>query len=892
MAIMRDQQGSNLNPESIGTAQVYQSQASGSAAPRDTRVSTFPVESLARIMNMADTLANKYIDKSQEEGYVQGQNAAVSGLALDQLNSNWLTASAQEGGYNDQTKRMQMAQQASTISAKMPQYQAMDPKDFLKVVQDNNRDIFSDTDGMTMKGRQQLMENQLTFNNTLIQTQAAQHGQWQINQRAQMYNAQGNALATIVAGAKASGDGTAYAHATAATMTWAKSILSDDKLPMEARQKQVTSLMGLMLSQDSRQAVEQVVNSGLLNSLPSDQLAQLQGQIRESKNRTTLQDNQGLFDTYSQITARQGAYGDVPLKDFNGVLQQMVNSNAISPQGYMSAQEQYLKNYAKTAKAGQLANAFAQGDQTGMLKLGASQDDAADAYVKTAMKLPGATSSSVAQGLLNIGVSTGFPSAYKKAAQLIEPGLSNFGTVGQMSPDAAQSVTSMLDRITVAEQHGDTMAFSKLLSGLSPENQEKLVAMREQIKAGKSVDQAGENYMQSQQKTAGLTPSQKSQLLAQRQTDINKSVNSLESQGFFSRTWQGLAGVFSENARNQYQARVASGDIAAAQELGEVSAAYREELQAQVLKNPNISTEGMQQLAMANVAARVTRIGESTLSPGSVLVAPRGRTVQSMLGLAPEVASDRIGAAIAALNQGKAPSGYDSAYSFNADGSLQVQYFDKKGNIAPNTYTIPASAVQTRIREDDRVAATANNEVYGEGKLYVDPQSNIGIRVNGVNTAGIDEQQMLQARGALINLEGIRNQVYRDTTGVATNGVGISNRSPEFAGRGSIDGRWTPQDIHDSFINHTNRVANSTRAAGLALGWDNSNNAQFQFMMQIGYQGGENWYKAGGAYGRLADAIRTRSPDVMAALHQTPAYKLAGPERQKFYESSLMAGMQ
>lgn len=891
MAIMRDQQGSNLNPEGMSLAPVQQSQQSGAAAGRDTHVSTFGVDSLTRILNMANRLTDQYIDRSQEEAYVQGQNAAVTGQSVDQLNSNWLTKDAMQGGFNDQTKRMDMAGQAAQISAKMPQYAKMTPDEFLDVVKQSNSNIFGNTDGMTRKGRQALMENQLTFNNTLIRTQAAEHGKFMMDQRAQMYNAQGNVLATLVGQAKQSGSGDAYAQATAATMGWVKSILTDDQLPLDIRQKQVTSMMSLMLSQDSRQAVETTINSGILNTLPADQLAQIQGQIRESKNRTQLADNQGLYDQYSMLTARQDAQGDVPIDAFNNVLKQMADNNLISPQGYMSAQEQYLKNYAKTAKAGQLSNAFMQGDQTGMLKLGASLDDAADAFVKTRMKQPGATSTSVAQDLMSVGISTGFPQAYKKAAQLIEPGLSNFGTVAQMSPDAAQSVTSMLDRVTTAEAHGDTAAFSKLLSGLSPENQEKLVFMREQIKNGKSVDQAGQDYIQAQQKTAGLTPAQRTQLLTQRQSDINKAVNTVQSQGVLSRAAQGLMGIFSENSRNAYASRVASGDPAAAQELGEVSAAYREELQSVVLKNPNITPEGMQQLAQAQLANRVTRVGETTFSPGTVLVAPRGQTVQSMLGLPANVAPDRVGAAIAALDHSKAPDGYQSTYSFMPDGSLSVSYFNKEGKVAPQTYQIPASSVQQRIREDDAAAATVNNDVYGEGRLFVDPQSRVGIRVNGVNTAGVDEGQMLQARAALIQMEGIRNKTYRDTTGVATNGVGISNRSPEFAGRGTISGEWSAQDIHDSFINHTNSVARSIGNTSLDLGWNASNNAQFQFMMQIGYQGGNNWTKAGGAYGRLADAIRTKSPDVMAALHATPAYKLAGPERKQFYESSLMAGL-
>ncbi|MES9137015.1 hypothetical protein ABER38_12095, partial [Cutibacterium acnes] len=172
------------------------------------------------------------------------------------------------------------------------------------------------------------------------------------------------------------------------------------------------------------------------------------------------------------------------------------------------------------------------------------------------------------------------------------------------------------------------------------------------------------------------------------------------------------------------------------------------------------------------------------------------------------------------------------------------------------------------------------NEVYGDGKLFIDPTSNVGIRVNGVNTGGIDENQMLLARGKLIEFEGIRNQRYRDSQGVSTNGVGISDRSPFYADATASSGQggtvWGARAIHDSFVGHTNMVARQMPGQAVALGWDKANQAQFQFMMQMGYQAGSDWYRNSGAYGKLADAIRIGDDaSALAALRSTPAYKLS-----------------
>lgn len=895
MAIMRDQRGSNLNPAGQGVPNVQQAQSPFGLAGRDTQIDTSSSDTIQRVLGMASQLAGQAFEHGVQEEYLRGANAAASGQALDSLNSNWLTRTFNEGGFNDQTKRLQMASVVSDITANMAEYKKLSPQEFLQVVNDKTQGLFTDTNGMSMKGREQLFENQLTFNNTLIRTQAAQHGKFLIDQRAQMYNAQGNSLITMAAQAKASGDNEAYASASAATMSWAKSILGDEKLPIDIRQQQVTSMMGLMLSQDLRTPVQLAVNSGMFNSLGADDLAKLQGQIRESENRTQVQDNSALLDQWSQLRVRQDIYGDVDPKQFNALMGQMVGSNLMTKDGYLSAQQDFYKDYAKQAKASQLAQAFATGNQTYMLSVGASEQDGVNAFIKSRMR-GNATATDVAFDLLNIGKQNGFPAAYQGAAKLLEPSLSNFGTEAEMSPDAANNVKGMVDRIAVAETQGDKTGWFKLLSGLSPENQEKMVYIREQVKAGKSLNQAAQGYVTQQQAYAGMTPAQKSQILTERQTDIKAVMNTMDAEGWWSRTGQAIAGIFSQRSADMFQARVASGDYTTNQQMQEVSTAYREELQSVTLKNPNISKDGMAALAASSLSKRVLRVGETTLSPGSVLIAPKDRTVQSMLGLPAEVAPDRIGRAIAALDQSKAPEGYESTYSFSPDGKLAVQYFNKNGDIAPTIAYIDPAVVANRIREDDLSAATANNEVYGDGKLFVDRGSNVGIRVNGVNTANIDENQMLYARGKLIDFEGIRNQTYRDSRGVSTNGVGISDRSPFYA-EGNAAGmrggtEWSARTIHDTFVNHTNMVARQMPGQASALGWETSNNAQFQFMMQMGYQAGSDWYRTSGPYSKLADAIRLgNKEDAVAALSQTPAFKLSQDDRKRYYIQTLSAGM-
>ncbi|MES8792840.1 hypothetical protein U6K12_12355, partial [Cutibacterium acnes] len=74
-------------------------------------------EALQRLMDTASKIAGVITERTNEEEYLKGANAAATGKAVEDLDSNWLTAQFQKAGYNDQYKRMQMAQAASEISA-------------------------------------------------------------------------------------------------------------------------------------------------------------------------------------------------------------------------------------------------------------------------------------------------------------------------------------------------------------------------------------------------------------------------------------------------------------------------------------------------------------------------------------------------------------------------------------------------------------------------------------------------------------------------------------------------------------------------------------------------------------------------------------------------------
>ena len=64
-------------------------------------------------------------------------------------------------------------------------------------------------------------------------------------------------------------------------------------------------------------------------------------------------------------------------------------------------------------------------------------------------------------------------------------------------------------------------------------------------------------------------------------------------------------------------------------------------------------------------------------------------------------------------------------------------------------------------------------------------------------------------------------------------------------------------------------------------------------MMQMGYQAGSDWYRSGGAYGKLADAIRVGDREqALQALADTPAFKLSQDNRKQYYIQTLLAGMQ
>lgn len=896
--VQRNQQPANLDASRLGTVSIQQDNRPMQSVARPTDVTVNPLSE--RLISLANRLSDKVVDNYTESAYLRGANAAASGQSADELESSWLSRPFTTAGFADEDKRLQMSKVTADISSNMAELRKKTPAEFLQYLNDKTQGLFTDTSNMSNRGKQALLENQVTFNRTLIRTQAVENAKYNIEQKAQVYTTQGNTLATMMAQAKSTGDAQAYAESGAALTTWTKSILTDDKLPMSVRYGHVKALGQLLASQDLTAPVKGLIDSGLLKDMPSEDLAALQGSLRESEGRTQLQDHIGWYSQDAAMRTQQDTTGDVMPDQFAAHLNSGIASGAIkSVSEYESRLLEYQKGMQKTLKNGQISAAFSNGDSTTLLKYNVGPDEAANLTAQNMVK-QGATSSQVATSMIQIGAAHGNPAAFKKAGSLMNPALSNFGTPGsEINPDDAAQIRTVTDTLNSAAAAGDKGVVMKFMETMSPDNQAKWAYITQQVQNGKSIAQASQAYQALESQNAGMTPQEKATDNAVRAETRSKVLANIQSQGYFSRTATGIMSIFSKDAQNEWNRRIASGDQQTSLELNSVRSAMGQEVLNIQRTQPWLSAEELETQAGARLSSRIMRVGGTWNSPGALLVAPQNQTPQSALGLPSNVDTGRLGDALNALATANAPEGYNASYSITQDPTthqnvVAVEYVGKDGVLAPGTETqyLTSSAVQTQLDEDDRAAATANGAIYGSGTTIIDPQSNIGIRVNGVNTGRVDETQMLAARVATAHFEGIRNQTYRDTKGYETNGVGISSLSPYYSGRGSISGQWTPQDIQETFQKHSDYVAQQMFKTEANTGWSRDNPNQFQFMFQMGYQGGVNWTSGKPAYRELASSMRTGDlKGALSALRNTPAYQAAGNERKQFYEAALTQGM-
>jgi GH24 family phage-related lysozyme (muramidase) len=273
------------------------------------------------------------------------------------------------------------------------------------------------------------------------------------------------------------------------------------------------------------------------------------------------------------------------------------------------------------------------------------------------------------------------------------------------------------------------------------------------------------------------------------------------------------------------------------------------------------------------------------------LVVPKGFSIQRYFGVGQDVGAERIGAALSEFIKPVTPDGR-MAFRIGVNGELMYQELNAKGRPAAPAHTLDPKAVAPMVQtQRDRITESFKLD-HGEG-VTVD-KGGIKLTFNGDNTANVDNGWMRRLRQDLVNHEGVRDTVYKDSEGNDIIGVGFlvkhskTDMRPQSIKVGP-DGKVTPAQIQETLMRETDRAAQTaTRIMG---GTGMRSEAAFKLYSSLAYQSGNGFTKLK-AYEPLMRAIVSKDANAaQEALKASPAYRLAHPERQQYYLTNLIAAM-
>ena len=835
---------------------------------------------LQSFMPIGMKLAEKAFHADLEEQYLSGVAQASTVQSEEELETNPMTSDWVKAGYRDTAGRLAVAQQQAQLQLDLPTLAKGTPEQFKQYMTEKRKPLLDQLNGMSKQQRAALFGQQALDEAAATKKYTSARAAWILKQEQESIQASMTVRRANLDAAK--GNAELYQTEVQGFVgAIYKDIWQNPKLTDALRIDMTRQAAEYASSSDNVAVYAALKDTAvdfpdgkkgtMMSRLPFEDQIKVDKAHRSAMDRVKVtraadfetwvassfaawQDpNIGATETYEEVDAQ------IRVAEAAGIL---------SPGKRESILKTFFKAKATNIDNGTLAKAYASGDQQQMLKMGKGQDDGLKAWLKTNKnaELP-----QVVSGLMAIGNNSGMDSAFDKAGEFLKPAFAQLGYAEDINPQNAQLVTQSIAALQQAELNNPG-ARSKFLQSMSSDQQDLALYMGELQREGVTdpltvVRMARAKQLQDKQ-TGGL----RQEMVANARKEdaaVVQEIGDLQILGTLSATAKSWFSAdadakkrmstgrnWFENADRTAEIR-AQGQIALAEELSIIAQA-----------SPTLSAESRKSKALASLGARTV---DTSSGP---LTMPRGQSLQSYFGVPAYADQKMVGQAIDDMMQ----PGENNRLAWGTDAANQLTFreLNADGAVVRSGIVDPKSVapfLQTRL---DKEAATQSNLV-GPGVTVQ------GVSFNGLNTADVEPDAMLNLRRDIIKSEGVRNTPYADSGGTSF-GVGIHQTNNHYQ-RPPPGGTYTSEQIANTFMRASNDAAEMAKRS----------------MASIGVQG-EQYLRL---FGELAyqSPKSARDPDLlayisigdkdgaMAALKATAAYKGSHPERRAQYVNKLESAM-
>lgn len=888
MAVLRESQPTNpVNRAS--TPGILQS--SGGAV-KQPNVRKFAKETstadilLDSVVKVGSKLAGQAWEAQKEDAYIDGVRQAAEQDSEEDLQSSPFMSDWTKGGYRDTKGRAAQAE----YNAKLPNLvqqslTKQNPQEaFQQAVSQAQRELTQTYTGMTAKARAAAFAQNATDIATGQALFTKEYAKWGIAQQEKAIQSTFTSRRVLLDQSK--DDPKAYASAS---QTFAAGVYTDiwlnDRLPYANKAELTKQAMQYAASSDNVQVYtllkEQQFDfpdgkSGtIMQQLSFEDQIELDTAHRKAMERTKVIRAADFEDTIARERAEWADKdGPGPTITYEQITAQLDEAQAAGILG-VGKRETILKEFftaqARNAPNDLLAQQYASGDFPAIVQAGKSEEDALKAYMKASEGQP---YQNTVQGLLAIGNNSGMGSAFKKAGELMAPTIGQLGYSETIDPASAQMAHAFVQGMEEAEKTNPG-AYSRTMAGLSSENQDMLLMLREAQTITGIADPATAVQWARQRVQEGKNPAAQ-QARTSHEKYAAKAIQELEPTSWYE--------LIDKNFGNESALRPAKGfwfenEDRTAAITGTSKIVLAEEYEAVIRTSPFLSESSITAKAQAMAANRAV-----PTSSGPVFL-PRGQTVHQYFG-APQIADkDYIGAAVDQVVPLEDGQRIEWSRSQLPGTPMLFRVMNEDGSTAGSGQIDP-KVVGVKVQENlDRDALVASNQV-GPGKVV--SKGGASVQFNGQNTAGFDAGAMLLLREDIVASEGVSQTSYGDGKVVKGNkafGVGISQTGKRYQEPLGRDGLYTQRQINTSFMEASNDAAETASRTMRAAGVQGSDWLRFF---------GELSYQSPGSARDKELLARIRINDkagAEAALKATNAYKNSPPDRQEVYIKKLKKAM-
>lgn len=868
-----------------------------------------------QIAGNASQALNKMADIEFSNLYLEGQASVGIVKSEEELQGNPLTRDWKVAGYRDTMGKLALADQAATFQQDLVSLREKGPEDLQAYLTQRREKMLPALAGMSREARASAAGQLLLQDQDATKRWTSEHAKFIIEEKHQAVSTQANTMlrgvfsAQSLVRAGASDPSVLTTALRSASGFLVGSVWADNTLPKSVQQQLTFETVRNGLTQGSVELYEYLRDTPipdqllggkdgpattLLQRLDPDQQAKLGAAFVDANQKTMAARSYMELSAVALVEAQIDA-GEYPgtYEGLRDSLLPLLTKGVVTGEKFQGLLNKYADGQHKQQTSYDLWGAGLRGDVQYAYMRGKGPEDIIKAG-EAVMAKQGLNSEQQLQAWLQVG-RNGLQEGYKKVGEYLGVSVRQMidSKDGTVLPQHAAMFRSINASIRQAEADGLTNTRVNVLSGLGESERLFVEQVMRRVDTGAGLDESVQEAKRVQAADEALTPSAKAARASSTNTEVQKQIAAIEPRGLLETGWDKVKAVFgSSKAAFDLAATPYSGfnttdnffrDSPTVQYyIEQTRQAVQEEASNVLLMRPSATPDEVMSVARANVVSRTISTNNGPL------IMPRNVNLEAVFGVG-KGNQAAIGHAIDGLLK---PTVDNTRYQLSfVQGRLFAQEFDKDGERVGTGNFIAADQIKAKIAEDVAKETKAADERFGRGKTV--EADGVKVVYNGTNRAGVQNDWMLGFRDNLVQNEGVRSKVYKDTVGRETVGVGIAKGNPHYPAVGP-DGAVNPDQVGSSFRMASDDAARAGIQIARKVNVDNK--AGFMLMAELAYQSGTSFAfqknTTGDQYRAFIRAVN--DGDLTSAqekFKETAAYRVSGETRQKHYLSLLEQAM-